>query len=133
MPRLADAVKFSEDGGYERDGAMRKLTGRIPLLPLKMQEEVYQHLEDEYQALPSQMDAAGENALEAKTLDLKAIPLESTEVPGQKNGSGSPFAAPVQIIKATVVGLGKPFTPKEVMSRVAEALGMDEEESAFYG
>ncbi len=124
--RLADAVKFTENG-YERTDAMRKLTGRIPLLPLKDQEELYEHLESEYAALLAQMEAAGENALEAKTLDLKAIPLEMTEVVKQKNESGSPFAEPVYVIKASVARLGKPYTPNEVMARVAKALGMDEE------
>lgn len=125
--RLADAVKFTENG-FERTDAMRRLTGRIPLLPLKAQEEVYEHLEAEYAALLAQMEAAGENALEAKTLDLKAQPVEMTEVVGRKNESGSPFAEPVYMVKAMVSRLGKPFSPNEVMQRVADALGMAESE-----
>lgn len=120
--RLGWPVRATETGGLERPDAMRKLTGRIPLLPLTEQEELYEHLEGEYRDLLAQMDAAGENALEAKTLDIKAKPKETTEVLGRKNESGSPFASPVNIEKVRAVRLGKPFTPAEVVKRVADAV-----------
>lgn len=124
--RLAGAVKRSEGGKLEKPDAMRKLTGRIPLLPLAQQEELYDHLESEYDALLKQMDAAGENALEAKTLDLKAQPIERSEVVPAKAGSTSPFAAPVHIEKVSVARLGKPFKPEEVVKKVLTELGADD-------
>jgi GNAT superfamily N-acetyltransferase len=122
-PRLAFPVKMKENGGFDPEDAMRKLTGRIPLLPLKQQEEVYSVLEAEYNALIEQMNAAGENALEAQTFDLKAKTLETTEVVPAKEGSTSPFAAPVNVEKVSIARLGKPFKPEEVVRRVAEELG----------
>jgi len=73
------AVKFSDTGRVEAEDAMRKLTGRIPLLPLKEQEALYGYLETEYHSLLEQMKAAGENALEAQTLDLRAQTVERRE------------------------------------------------------
>jgi hypothetical protein len=108
--RLGMPLKPNENGTIEREDAMRKVTGRIPLLSLKEQEEVYSHLESEYDALLKQMDAAGENALEAKTLDLKAKTTETTQVVPPKGGSNSPFAAPVTMEKVKANRLGKPYT-----------------------
>lgn len=120
--QMGAPVKFDEGGAPKLEDAMRKLTGRVMLLPLKMQEEVYDHLEDEYKALIEQMDAAGENALEAKHLDLKAKPIERTEVVGEKNESGSPFAAPVVMEKTKVNRLGKPFSPEEVVQKALDEI-----------
>jgi hypothetical protein len=126
MARLGNPVKHTDAGGLVREDAMRKLTGRIPLLPLKQQEEIYQTLENEYKSLMDQLNASGENSLEAKTLDLKAQTLEYTEVVPKKNDSGSPFAAPVIIHKARVVSQGKSMTPKEVIGKILDKIGDDE-------
>jgi hypothetical protein len=123
--RLGQPIKMKESGGYEREDAMRKLTGRIPLLPLKDQEALYEHLEAEYDALLKQMDAAGENALEAKTLDMQARTLATAEVVPAKGNSPSPFAAPVTMTKVSARRLGKPFASDELVRRVAEAMNED--------
>lgn len=122
-PKLTFPIHLRENGSYDPDDAMRKLTGRIPLLPLAQQEEVYASLEGEFNALMEQMKAAGENALEAQSFDLKARTLETTQVVPAKDGSNSPFAAPVNIERVSVARLGKPFTPAEVMNKVGQELG----------
>ncbi|WP_293881565.1 strawberry notch C-terminal domain-containing protein, partial [Sphingomonas sp.] len=121
--RLASPVKISEEGKLDPIDAMRKLTGRLPLLPLDQQEAIYDALESEYKALIAQLEASGENALEAQSFDLKAKLIERMEVQGKRNDSGSPFAAPVILQKVSIARLGKPFKPSEVMSRLAEAVG----------
>lgn len=120
--RLGFPIKISEEGIPDKVDAMRKLTGRIPLLPLKEQEALYEELEGEYKALIDQLDAAGENALEAKSLDLKGRLVEYMEVQGKKNDSGSPFAAPVIMQKVSIARLGKPFTPAQIINRLHEAI-----------
>lgn len=121
--RLGVAVKTDDNGRVKVDGAMRSLTGRIPLLPLKEQEDLYARLEADYDALLHQMDAAGENVLEAKTLDLKARALERTQVVPPKSGLDSPFAAPVYIEKTSIRRLGKPFSEQELADKLAEQIG----------
>jgi hypothetical protein len=120
--RLGSPVKIDENGKVTVEEAMRRLTGRIPLLPLKEQEELYSRLEADYEALIQQMDAAGENALEAKTLDLKAQGIERTIVVPAKSGLDSPFAAPVYIEKTSIARQGKPFSADELIERVADQL-----------
>jgi hypothetical protein len=121
--RLGDAVKFKENGGLDIADAMRKVTGRIPLLPLKDQETMYAHLESEYHALLEQMKAAGENSLEAQTMDLQAKKLDEREVVARKaEGGDSPFAAPVNLEHVSVKRLGKPFKSDEVVGKVFEGI-----------
>jgi hypothetical protein len=65
--RLGNPVKIDLDTGKVTvEDAMRRVTGRIPLLPLDEQEALYARLEEDYAALLEQMKASGENALEAK-------------------------------------------------------------------
>lgn len=112
-----------EDGVFVRDGAARKVTGRIPLLPVAMQEELYQRLEDGYRALLKQKDAAGENALEAKTLDLDAVSLERIEAIPASNAQ-SPFGEGVYVETMDVKSSTKPFSTSDVLQRVADTLGV---------
>lgn len=118
---LARPLNESEEGeGYAIDGAMRKVTGRIPLMPLARQEELYQRLEEEYSELLRNKEAAGENALEAKTFDLQAETEESTQALEGVAGNDSPFAAPVMVEKMSIKRLGKPHSSDTVREMVAE-------------
>jgi hypothetical protein len=125
---LGNPVGIKENGSPDIEDAMRKITGRIPLLPLAEQEELYQNLESGYKALLEQMRAAGENALEAQTMDLQAKTINSREVvPKKEGGEGSPFAEPVSAQTMSVKRLGKPFKSDEVINMVLSALGEKED------
>jgi hypothetical protein len=105
---------------YDRDGAVAAVTGRVPLLPLADQEVVYGLLESNYKDLIEQADAMGENALEAKTLELDARTLSSTAI---FQGSGtSPFAADANAEVVDVKRLGKPLTSAEAMGVIRTGL-----------
>lgn len=116
------------EGGFEVAEAMRKVTGRIPLLPLQAQEDLYAMLESEYSAMIEQMEATGQNALEAKTLDLDARVTETLEARPPKD-SDSPFADGVYFEKVDVKRIGRPMPSSEVLQRVREAAGVDESAS----
>ena len=90
--RLGNPIKLSEAGVSEAADAMRKLTGRVPLLPLAEQEDLYAALEGEYAALLRQMEASGENVLEAKTLDLGAKVIKVSASGGVMSHSTGPGA-----------------------------------------
>lgn len=53
---------------------IKRVTGRIPLLPIAEQEAVYSLIESEYCDLVDQARAMGENILEADQLDLMPDP-----------------------------------------------------------
>ena len=110
--------------GYVVENAMRKVTGRIPLLPLAQQEALYEMLESEYAAYIEQLEASGENALEAKTLPLDARTIEHRQVKEPVNAD-SPFADGVYFDKVDVKQLGKPQSSLEVLKAVAAELAAD--------
>jgi hypothetical protein len=64
---LGFPVRFDEHGDPFVQGSMGRVTGRIGLLPLAKQSELYKQLATEYTDLISQLDALGQNDLEAKT------------------------------------------------------------------
>lgn len=119
---LARPLKESErSDGLEREDAMRKVTGRIPLLPIAQQEKVYELLIDEYNDALQQAEAMGENALEAKTLDLQA---ETTKTQDLVPGSGdSVFEQAAKLEKIRSNRQGKPYPSTEVIEKLQANVG----------
>jgi hypothetical protein len=78
--KLGFPLRPNEDGDIEPNGAIAKVTGRIGLLPLKDQSELYEALASEYQALIEQLEALGQNELEAKTYPIEARTLKKVQV-----------------------------------------------------
>lgn len=121
--KIGSPLTASSDG-FESAGAMRKVTGRIPLLTIADQEALYETLEAEYDALLQQKEAAGESVLEAKTLNLDPQNVEREQVIAPQAGD-SPFADGVYVEVASVRRLGKPHTSQRVRELIAEELGME--------
>lgn len=109
-----------DEVGFAREDAARKVTGRLPLLPVAEQEAFYELLEQNYQELIDRAEALGENALEAKTLALDAKPISQTPLFPGKPGESSPFAAGATAQLMDVKRLGKPHTTAKVLERMAE-------------
>lgn len=119
--------KLKED----EDSAMRKLTGYIPLLPVKEQARLYELLESEYNDLIAQEEALGTLDLEAKALPLDAILEREEEIAPKKDvgPANSPFTAAAKLGTYSVKRLGRPFPAAKVreMVAVAEAVDVDEQ------
>lgn len=112
---LADGDK----GGLKREDAVRIVTGRIPILPLAQQVELYERLETEYSELMASLEATGQSALEAKTLALDAKLISADELTAGKDvGTASPFAAASHLGVFDVKMLGKPYTAEQVRALV---------------
>ncbi|MDR2572767.1 MAG: strawberry notch C-terminal domain-containing protein [Desulfovibrio sp.] len=111
----------NEDASADDSDAMRKVTGRIPVLPIAEQESLYDLLESEYIALVAQKEAMGGSGLEAKALPLDARPLSSFELtPSVCVGKETPFAEASNIGMYDVKKLGKPYSSAKV-KELAEA------------
>lgn len=122
--KLGEPLESSSTGGYDTDEAARKVTGRIPMLPVAEQEELYHLIESGYRERLAQADAMGENALEAKTLALDAKLVKKLTLTDGKKGE-SPFAEGSYAEVSDVKRVGKPFTSAEVRAQVADTLGME--------
>lgn len=118
--RLGEPVRLDSDDA-SADGAMRKITGRIPLLPLAEQEHLYELLQAEYEALIEQLEASGQNVLEAKTMPLDARTTGVMEVRAGKE-KNSPFADAVYMETIDAKRLGKPMSSEQVIATIAKAL-----------
>lgn len=122
-PDIARRLDVNIPADNKTEDVIRKVTGRIPLLSLKEQEELYETLETGYKDLLEQLEAQGVNTLEAATLDLGAK-LKDQRV--MKEGTGtSPFTAPVNFGLYDVKRLGKPMDMKTAIKEIAKANGLD--------
>lgn len=123
--KLGSPVK--EDG----EDAMRKVTGRIPLLLVKEQEQLYALLESEYNDLIAQLEAMSGTGLEAKSLPLDARLLDEVEiVPAKDVGKDTPFAGAARIGTYDVKKLGKPW-PSAKVKEMVQAADVPDTEKLF--
>ena len=118
--RLGEPLKLTEQNQIIYDDTAKRVTGRLTLLSPEEQAELLDRITKEYNKEIEQLDALGENPLEAKTLDLQARTLEATEIkPKQGN---SPFLDAVRMEKVSVKAQGRAYSPKEVAEKLAEFL-----------
>jgi predicted RNA methylase len=122
--RALGEPKIRDENDNPAEDTARKVSGRIPLLPLAKQEEVYQEIEDRYRAAIAAADESGTNKLEAKTLDLDAKSIEEkpwTEGKGYSNI----FSGPSRLVLYDVRKQTRPPTPQAIVKRVAESAGLE--------
>lgn len=112
----------SEIDDFETDGLVNKVTGRIPLLPVTQQEEIYNLIEQEYRELVEREKAMGQSILEAETLDLDAKTLARMELSPAKTNIDSPFTAAVYLEVMDAKAQRKPMTTLEVINAVRSEL-----------
>ena len=118
------------ESGLEEEGAARKVTGRVPLLPtIKEQEDLYALIEEGYTDLIDQLDAMGENDLEAKTFDTDAKTLKKATVFDGKGGK-SPFTSNAFAEEVDMKKIGKSYSSEEVVNLLKENIfGLDSKEA----
>jgi hypothetical protein len=114
--QLGNPLKWDEDkGGFMREDAARKVTGRLPLIvDVEEQGRIYDMIEEGYNEMLAHADATGENVLEAKTLDLGAKVIGRSTLFEGTTASSSPFAMPAYLELVDAKRLGKPYTWAQV-------------------
>lgn len=127
-PRL-NTMLGSPWGGpkSQNDNLAKKVTGRLPLLPLAQQEEIYNALSEAYVEHIAELDATGRNDLEAKHLGLDARTIEQRNV--VEATGPSIFQGAVVAERVDMKRIGKPYTSEEVAELLQEHKGEGEEES----
>jgi hypothetical protein len=112
-------VQIKEDPAESEEADIRKLTGYIPILPIKQQEEIYKDLVDRYNDLIEREDSMGTNKLESKPMDLDAKTLSSQQITESK-GEQSVFAQPAMMERVDIKRTVKPLSRDEVQEMVSE-------------
>ena len=115
---VVDLVENPTEGDEED---IRKLTGYIPLLPIKQQEEIYKDLIERYNDLIERENSMGSNKLEAQAVDLDAKTIESKQITEDK-GDPSVFAQPAMMERVDVKRTVKPYSQEDVKDQIKENL-----------
>jgi predicted RNA methylase len=110
------------DGAITTEDAIRRVTGRIPLLPIDEQETLYDRIERGYTEYVAAQEAMGESILEASTLNLDAITLARMEVLPADAHSPSPFTGAVYAEIVDAKAPRKPYTTLQVAGKLCRAL-----------
>ncbi|MGG6269054.1 strawberry notch C-terminal domain-containing protein [Leptolyngbya sp. AN03gr2] len=105
--------------------AISRITGRIPLLSVKEQEDLYALIESETLDLVAQKQAMGESVLEAQQLDLDARTIGRMEVIPDEGQVRNEFTGSVYLDVVDAKIPVKPFNQLEVINLVREHLGLE--------
>lgn len=119
------AARLDMRSNYETeldmDGLANRMTGRMSILPIREQEELYATLEKSYTEEIERLERMGENALEAKTLDIDARQLSQTTLRDEVEPD-NPFTEAAILGRFDVKRLGKPHTSEEVETILSDEL-----------
>lgn len=125
--RLGDPLQLSRSGdGFSSEDAARKVTGRLPILPIEQQEQLYRDIEAEYRSILETAIALGENKLEAMTLETDAKEVSSTPVFAGITGESSPFASSASAVVYDIKRQGRSMTQDEIRQELADFAGVPE-------
>ncbi|NER26526.1 MAG: DUF3991 domain-containing protein, partial [Symploca sp. SIO1C4] len=130
-PELESKLSFPSNGlkGESDIELISRVTGRIPLLSIVEQEQLYSLIESETLDLIAQKEAMGESVLQAEQLDLDARTIARMEVIPDDSGIKSEFTGPVYLEVVDAKVLSKPLSQLQVVNRVRENLGLSMVES----
>lgn len=103
------------------DGYALKMTGRMALLPVETQRQIYEEIESAYESLIDYLNATGQNDLEPRTVDLNAKIVESRVVYEGKDPK-SIFGGNTTVHKVRSDVQGNPPSADDVRTALKEAL-----------
>lgn len=124
-PQIARTLSIELSEDQEREDPtwfVNKLTGRISLLPVSKQEEIYDLLLTNYKIRMDELNSIGMNPFKSHTLDVKAEVTKSF-VLHKKGGGDSLFDAPIVAEKIEWAENVEPIRMARVKELAAAACG----------
>lgn len=113
--------------GENTENLVRDATGKLVLLSVAEQRRMLDEIQAKYKAALDELDALGENPLEAKKLDLQARTIESSELKPRQGDS--PFLDAVRIEKVSVKAQGRAMPPSEVVGKISDFIKIEKPSS----
>ena len=99
-----------------------RVSGRIAILPVSMQEEFYNTITRNYAAYERQLKDEGKWTLEVEKLDLRATTTDKSCVSVGSEGRKSVFGGAVFIERCEVNNLRRPYSHKEMVTILNDSL-----------
>ncbi|MEX0270496.1 DNA polymerase [Leptolyngbyaceae cyanobacterium UHCC 1019] len=126
QPELEAKLAFPREKlqGESEIEVISRTTGRIPLLSVKEQEELYALIESETLDLVAQKQAMGESVLEAQQLDLDARTIGRMEIIPDNSTVRNEFTGSVYLDVVDAKVPVKPLSQLEVINLVRENLDL---------
>ncbi|MFQ5354166.1 MAG: strawberry notch-like NTP hydrolase domain-containing protein, partial [Thermodesulfobacteriota bacterium] len=120
---LGDPLKLDSDSSSEGavPEAMRKVSGKVALLPVAIQKTFYADIEGQYRDHIEYLDQIGENNLVSKDYDLQAKTTAKTKIHDGTDES-SPFTSSTWLETVSAKVLKKPFTKAKVDEKTKATL-----------
>lgn len=118
---LGDPLNFGKKGKEDEiEDAAHKVSGRVAVLPVKMQQEFYDEITERYNDYVEYLKQIDEYDLEVETMNLETETINTTVVKMGKGGE-SAFGedSVLETVRANV--LKKPFSPKELDNLLIES------------
>lgn len=119
--RLKNTTDSDQGDAETMENAAHKVSGRVAVLSVQMQQEFYTEITDRYSDYVGYLQQIGEYDLELEAMNLEAETL-SSKVVRMGSGNGSLFSEDsiLETVKANV--LKKPFTATELDNLLSESL-----------
>lgn len=117
---LGDPLKIGKEGENSENAALR-VSGRVAVLSVQMQEDFYNEIKDRYETHVNYLKQTGEYDLEVEEMDLKAETVLRTVVKIGKGGVTN-FGEDTYIEQVNANVLKKPYRAVEVKNMVDQSL-----------
>lgn len=118
---LGNPLKLGS-GAELKEGAAHKVSGRVAILSVQMQEEFYRDIKDRYDNYVAYLKQTGDYDLEVEQLDLQAKTISSSVIKVGKGGRSS-FGEDTILEKVEANVLRKPFSTGELDNLIKQSLG----------
>jgi len=118
---LAEHPQIRQDLRLSAEDGFMKASGKISIMPVKVQRDFFEEVELEYRLLVEEMKEQGLYDLEVQDLDYKAVEKEK-EIINQGRDETNPFGESTYREKLSVVSPRKPFKRARVETIVEEKL-----------
>lgn len=119
---LGDPLKLSKSESEQiKEDAALKVSGRVAVLSVKMQEDFYTDIKELYQNQVNYLKQTGEYDLEVEQMDLKAKKIESSVIKIGRGGHSS-FGEDSILEKVQANNLRKPFKADELQNLITQSL-----------
>lgn len=126
-PDIAAKLEIRIPGDNQKgdEALLNRFMGRAQILDPAEQERLFDMLVENYNSLIENLNATGQNTLEAKEMDVDGKVISSVELEPPKGTSGSPFEEAATFELIDMKRLTKPLKMEQVQEKVKESLGLD--------